>query len=120
MNARIEFGYAADVHDRWCAKWTTTDARMVCGRRKGWMPPVGLPFKPANLCPDCARVLAGQPVEVAGDDLAEGTCPACVGRVPLDGEGLVAAHGVWSFAGPVPRITGLPCAGVGEPPEVDG
>jgi hypothetical protein len=115
----VEWGFAADEHDMWCAKWVGTEARMVCGRRKGWMPPVGLPFSPPNVCPDCAAVLAGRAVPVVADDQAEGTCPVCVGRAPLDEQGLVAAHGQWSFAGGTPVVTRRPCAGAGELPEED-
>lgn len=120
MTVRIEFGYALGVQAFWCAKKTTVQSRMLCGKRKGWMPPVQQPFTPPNLCPDCARLLAaGQELQPAVDEDAEGTCPVCVGRVPLDGAGMVAEHGEWSYRGGRLVVTDRPCAGRGEPPEAE-
>jgi hypothetical protein len=118
---RIEFGYAAGEDTLWCAKRVTTGNHMLCGRRKGWMPPVPYPFTPPNLCPDCARILKGGPgLRPVGDDQAEGTCPVCVGRAPLDEAGLIAGHRQWSWSDGTLVLTKTPCSGEGELPEVDG
>lgn len=118
---RIEFGYAADVHEFWCAKKTTVQHHMLCGKRKGWMPPVPHPFTPPNLCPDCRRILAGGPeLQPVSEEDPEGTCPVCVGRAPLDEAGLIAEHGEWSYRDGRLVVTDRPCAGRGELPEVDG
>lgn len=118
MTARFEWGYAADVHDKWCARKAGVRARMLCSRRVGWMPPVPHPFAPPNVCPDCARLLqAGPPYGQTLDEQAEGTCPECVGQVPLDADGRVAAHGEWSWQNGRLEATKIPCAGEGEWPE---
>ncbi len=118
MRDRLEWGYALGEDRWWCAKRVSIAHRMLCGRRKGWMPPVPYPFTPPDLCPDCARLLKdGVDLQVVTDEQAEGTCPVCVGRAPLDEAGLIAAHNQWSWADGKLVLTEQPCPGRGEPPE---
>ena len=117
-DVRMEWGYAAREDRWWCAKWVTTANYMLCGRHKGWMPPVPYPFTPPNVCPDCARILKEEPeLRPVVDVQAEGTCPVCVGRAPLDEAGLIGGHRQWSWSGGTLVLTDTPCSGEGERPE---
>lgn len=116
--ARVEYGYAAGQDSMWCAKRVDVQGRMLCGRRKSWMPPVPPLFQPPNLCPDCRRVLeAGPPYVQDPDDQAEGTCPVCVGQAPLDEHGRIAEHNEWSWQDGRLTTTSRPCDGAGQTPE---
>lgn len=117
---RIEFGYAANIDTFWCAKKVNTINFMLCGKRKGWMPPTQHPFTPTPLCPDCKRILAGGPeLRPVAEEDPEGTCPVCVGRAPLDEAGLIAPHMQWLWPSGKPVLTQTPCSGAGELPEVE-
>lgn len=119
--ARVEFGFAERGRTVWCAKRVTTREWMLCGRRKGWMPPVPHLFVPADMCPDCQRMLDLGSFVPVPDEQVEGTCPVCVGRAPLDGRGLVAAHDQWSWAdGRLVVRVGEACSGAGQRPEYEG
>jgi hypothetical protein len=116
---RIEWGFAASEDRFWCAKRVCVAGYMLCGQRKGWMPPVPDGFEPPQLCPVCRERLESGVFEPPPDEQAEGTCPVCVGRAPLDGSGLITKHDQWSWSGGRLVVTDQACPGVGERPEYE-
>jgi hypothetical protein len=115
----IEFGYAQNVDTEWCARSLDVESRMLCGRKKGWVPVQQPAFTPENLHQMCREALFGKWTRRDKPDPVEyGTCPVCVGAVPVF-DGKVQGHGQWTYADGMARVSEVRCAGEGQPPEVE-
>lgn len=116
----VQYGYARDVSKEWCVVDPRVEGRMLCGRRRGFVPVVQPAFAPGSLHPACREALwgrgSGRAVEVEPDVFATGVCPECGGTVPVDGA-VVAAHGQVVVRGWAEIVTGTPCDGQGKPSE---
>jgi len=85
-----EFGYARDEQDMWCIRKVGVQARMLCGRKVGFVPVVQ-PARPTNVHRDCLEAMYGA-TNRGESPTGYGTCPACGGSAPVSG-GRMQAHG---------------------------
>jgi hypothetical protein len=114
------FGYVRN-HDRPCAINPDNPKRTLCNLLvQGTAAFSDEPgYTPRDLCGKCRELIEANHLTTVGLDLVVyGTCPVCVGDVPVEG-GVVAPHGRWAFRGAQGRVTNTPCDGAGQKPEVD-
>lgn len=120
----VVFGWPARSNTPHAFPATNTE-RTLCGtardegRSPAFIPADQQPGHiPPDLCARCAALMRSVGTRPARDDLAEGTCPECLGPVLLDTRGRIGAHGQWTWRhGGVATATKVPCAGAGERPE---
>lgn len=111
----ISYGWAVGVTDECCIASPTDQARMLCGRQRGYVPNVPPPF-PARVCAECQRRWEQRGLQPEPVLDPYGTCPECGGHVPLAAD-LVGAHGKWRRTRHGERFTDEPCPGKGMEPE---
>jgi hypothetical protein len=115
----IPYGHAYDVQTEWCIDDAGSRESMLCGRRKGTIaavPPL-FPRFVHQVCHDLwfrtDRVTREKSWAI------KGTCPFCLGRVALDGQGRIRQHRQWSWSEGKLALTTDLCSGEGERPEVE-
>lgn len=113
----VPYGWAAGVDDECCIASPTTRHRMLCGRRRGFVPDVPPAFPP-RVHDECARLweAGGCTAEQALD--AYGTCPECWGDVALV-EGRIGGHGKWVQGKFGAQMSSEPCRGKGMEPATE-
>ena len=111
----VPYGWAAGVTDECCIASPTDQARMLCGRKRGFVPEVPPAF-PAAVHDECQRLWkeGGHQAELVLGEYGE--CPVCSADLPLE-DGKVAAHRKRVVGRGGPRVTSEPCPGAGMTPE---
>ncbi len=112
----IPYCWAAGVTDEVCIVRPTNATKALCGRWVDYAPTVP-PVHPHRVHDVCAQLWAEGGLVSAPVLDVYGTCPACGGEAPLNGD-VVAAHPAW-VVGPFGQRPGdLACAGEGAVPGV--
>jgi hypothetical protein len=109
----FEYSWAAGEESVWCIHKVGIVGRVLCGRRLGVVPRIQ-PEAPSRVHRECLDVMYRLPGRGVGSVQAEyGTCPWCLGDMPLVG-GTVATHREWGPHGV--RVDAPECDGAGQWP----
>ncbi len=112
----VIFGFARNHPDRPCAVDVRDETRTICGRDVETLPQVQAwgAEVPPRLHDRCRFLMGLNLASVRPADYARYiTCPACSGDVPVDDDGLIAAHKQWVVSRHGPTVSTMPCDGVG-------